>query len=146
MILYLDASAFVKRYVAEQGSAEVGDLIDRAGIVGTSILSRVEVVAALAKAARMKLVTRQAAAAAIEALAADWESLVRLRVSEILVSRAADLAWHHGLRGYDAAHLAAAELWQDLMGDPVTVATFDRDLWDAARRSGLGVWPVKRGH
>jgi hypothetical protein len=144
VILYLDASALVKRYVAEAGSAEVGDMVDRAAVVGTSILSRIEVPAVIAKAARMKIVTRPAAAAAIEALASDWESLVRLQVNEVLVSRAADLAWDHGLRGYDAAHLAAAELWQDLMGDTVTLATFDVDLWEAACRSGLVAWPARQ--
>lgn len=144
MILYLDASALVKRYVAEAGSAEVGDMVDRAAVVGTSILSRIEVPAVIAKAGRVTIFMRAAAAAAIEALASDWESLVRLQVNEVLVSRAADLAWDHGLRGYDAAHLAAAELWQDLMGDTVTLATFDVDLWEAACRSGLVAWPARQ--
>ena len=48
MIAYLDASALVKRYVAERGSAEVGRLIDRAEAAGTAILSRAEVALVLA--------------------------------------------------------------------------------------------------
>lgn len=35
MILYLDASALVKRYIAEAGSAEVGEAIAKAEMVGT---------------------------------------------------------------------------------------------------------------
>ena len=50
MIAHRDASTSVKRYVAEAGSAEVAALSHRAGIVGTVMLSRAEVAAALAKA------------------------------------------------------------------------------------------------
>ena len=54
MILYLDASALVKRYVAEPGSAEVSEAISRAEAIGTALISRAEVAAALAKAVRGK--------------------------------------------------------------------------------------------
>jgi predicted nucleic acid-binding protein len=57
VIVYLDASALVKRYVAETGSAEVEALIGAARATGTGVLSRAEVAAALAKAARVGLVT-----------------------------------------------------------------------------------------
>jgi len=58
VIVYLDASALVKRYVEEAGSDEVASLIDAAAVVGTSIVSRAEVAAALAKASRMQVVAR----------------------------------------------------------------------------------------
>jgi hypothetical protein len=57
------------------------------------------------------------------------------------VAQAADLAWQHGLRGYDAVHLAAALTWCRSMESPALLATFDRQLWLAARRSGLAVLP-----
>ena len=53
-----------------------------------------------------------------------------------------DLAWQYGLRGYDAMHLAAALLWQDGLEESVTLATFDRQLWQAGRQSGLAVFPA----
>lgn len=141
MIVYLDASALVKRYVAEAGSAEVALLIAQAGAVGTAILSRAEVAAALAKAVRMKVLPRAGALAALQVFSAEWEDLVRLQMTEVLVARAAALAWEHGLRGYDAAHLASAMFWQDMLGEQVTVATYDRQLWAAARAAGLAAWP-----
>lgn len=52
MILYLDASALVKRYVAETGSETVARAIADAEMVGTSILSRAETVAALTRIER----------------------------------------------------------------------------------------------
>jgi predicted nucleic acid-binding protein len=141
MIAYLDASALVKRYVAEAGSEEVGRLIGQAAAVGTAILSRAEVAAALAKAVRMKLLPRDEAASALQTFSGEWENLVRLQMTEILVARAASVAWDHGLRGYDAVHLAAALLWQDMLGEPVTVASYDRQLWEAAKATGLIAWP-----
>lgn len=143
MIVYLDASALVKRYVAEAGSADVSELVEHATLAGTAIVSRAEVAAALGKAARMKLVPRKDAAAALQSFTSEWESLIRLQMTEVLMARAAELAWEQGLRGYDAVHLAAAHVWQDVMGEPVTVATYDWQFWDAARGTGLVAWPAR---
>jgi predicted nucleic acid-binding protein len=41
MILQVDSSALVKRYVAEPGTAEVAEAIAGAEVVGTSLLSSV---------------------------------------------------------------------------------------------------------
>jgi len=141
MILYLDASALVKRYVAEPGTAEVAEAIASAEVVGTVVVSRAEVAAALAKAARMRVLSEEEAAAALQVFRAEWLSLVRVQVTEMVVARADALAWEHGLRGYDAVHLAGALLWQEAMGEPVTLAAFDRRLWEAARRAGVRVLP-----
>lgn len=142
MIVYLDASALVKRYVAELGSANVEELIGEARATGTAVLSRAEVSAALAKAARVGYVTRAAALKAMEAFNADWEHLIRLQFGEPLAARAGALAWEHGLRGYDAVHLATALVWRETLGEMVTVATYDRELWRGAKASGLSPWPT----
>ena len=142
MIVYLDASALVKRYVAEAGSAEVEALIGEAQATGTAVLSRAEVAAALAKAARVGLVTRESALKALKSFNADWEHLIRLQFGEPLAARAATLAWEHGLRGYDAVHLATALVWRETLGETVTVATYDRELWRGAQESGLSPWPA----
>jgi len=142
MIVYLDASALVKRYIAEAHSDEVRELIASAEAVGTATISRAEVSAAFARAARMALVTPDEAAAALRALDADWENLIRVQVTEALVRRAAALAWEQALRGYDAVHLSAALIWRETLSEPVSVATFDRQLWHGAKVSGLGAWPA----
>ena len=143
MIVYLEASALVKRYVAEAGSPEVEALIGEAQAIGTAVISRAEVAAALARAARIGLVAREAGAKALQAFNADWEHLVRLQLSEPLAARAAALAWEHGLRGYDAVHLASALVWSETLGETVTVATYDCELWRGAQASGLSAWPAQ---
>jgi len=140
VIVYLDASALVKRYIAEAGSAEVASLIREAQAIGTAVVSRVEVAAALAKATRVGLVTREAALAALKAFNADWEHLIRIQFGEPLAARAGTLAWEHGLRGYDAVHLATALFWREALGETITVATYDRELWRGVQASGLSPW------
>ena len=143
MIAYLDASALVKRYVSESGSRETASIVSEAAIAGTCIISRAEVGAALARAARVGTLKAREARACRRALAADWTDLARLPVTEPLVGRAEELAWQHGLRGYDAVHLAAALLWQDMLGAAVTLVSFDRALSEAGREAGLAVAPEK---
>lgn len=144
MIAYLDSSALVKRYVEEAGSSEVAELLEQAELVGTAVITRVEVAAALSKAIRARSLSREEADAAFRAMQLDWESLVRLQLTELLISRAAWLAWQHGLRGYDATHLAAALLWSEMLGEPIAVATYDRQLWKVARDTGLQTFPPRK--
>ena len=141
MIAYLDASALVKRYVVEPGSRETVAFTTRSEMTATSIVSRAEVAAAFARAARAGLVKDDVARNAQRWFLADWPDFVRVSVTEALVDRADRLAWEHGLRGYDAVQLASALTWQESVGEPIVVATFDHQLWDAARRSGLHAWP-----
>jgi uncharacterized protein len=143
VIVYLDASAMVKRYVAEIGSPEVEVLIGEAQAIGTAVISRAEVAAALARAARVGLIAREAGEKALQAFTTDWEHLVRLQLSEPLAARAGVLAWEHGLRGYDSVHLASALLWSEMLSEPVVVATYDRELWRGAKASGLSPWPAQ---
>ena len=143
MIVYLDSSALVKRYVAEVGSMEVQSIVAKAEAVGTCVISRAEVAAALGKAARAKLITRPAASDAYSTFVADWESIIRVHLSESLCSRAANFAWSLGLRGYDAVHLATALYWSEQLDEDVTIATFDRELWKATIETGLLRWPEK---
>lgn len=141
MIAYLDASALVKRYLGERGSSETIALTAESEMIATSIVSRAEVAAALAKAVRIGLVKDDVARNAQRRFAGDWPDLVRVPVTEALVERAEAMAWEHGLRGYDAVQLAAALTWQESVGEEIVVATFDQQLWGAAKRSGLKAWP-----
>lgn len=144
MIAYLDASALVKRYLVERGSRETIALTAESEMVATSIVTRAEVAAALAQAARAGLVTEDRARRAQRSFARDWPDLVRVPVTEALVERAETLAWDHGLRGYDAVQLASALAWQESVGTEIVLAAFDRQLWDAAPKVGLKAWPDKR--
>jgi uncharacterized protein len=141
MILYLDTSALVKHYVVEAGTKEIGSLIEQAEFVGSASLTYVEMAAALAKAARLNWIDGKGAETAWQDFLSHWPAFTRLAVTSTLVERAGQLAWKHGLRGYDATHLAAALLWQEILESPITLATYDRELWAAAKKAGIPAWP-----
>jgi uncharacterized protein len=141
MIAYLDSSALVKLYTQESGSDETLAFVDRADVRGTGLIARAEVAATFAKAVRLKALTRDEARTALEVFRRQWPNLFHVDVNETVVMQADSLAWTYGLRGYDAVHLASALLWQQSISSPVTLATFDRQLWDAAQLAGLEVWP-----
>ena len=141
MIIYLDTSALLKRYIQESGSQEVAQLLASVEAAGTSLLTYAEMASAFSRAVRMKIISAEEAQATWEDFLLDWDRLVRLEISGPLTKRAAVLAWEHGLRGYDALHFASALTWQEAVETPVTLATYDRELWSAAQQAGMGVWP-----
>lgn len=143
MIIYLDTSALLKQYIQEAGSEDVIKLLEAANSNGTNLLTYVEIASAIARAVRMKLISASEAQLTWQDFLIDWEMLVRLDISGGITKRAAALAWEYGLRGYDAMHFASALAWQDSINTPVTLATYDRDLWMAAQRAGMEVWPGK---
>ena len=141
MILYLDSSAIVKQYVDELGSAEVRQAVAESKINGTSVISRAEVIATFRKTVRMGILQEKEATKMRRTFDRGWPDLVRTRVTERLIRHASTLAWTHGLRGYDAVHLASAAAWQQALGRDVTVASLDRVLWMAARKIALNAFP-----
>ncbi len=141
MIVYLDASALVKRYIAEDGTPEVNELIDRADSVVTNLISRAEVAAAIMRASRIEIINREDALQAIQKFRSEWESVQRLPVTEATVARADSLVSNYDLRGYDAVHIAAALIWQEAIIETITMATYDHILWNVARKEGLDIWP-----
>jgi len=141
MIVYLDAGAIVKLYVMESGSDQVQQLIKQADSVGTALISRAEVVAALAKAVRTAVLDESQAKDAVQLFRSHWPDYARVQLTETTIGRADMLAWSHGLRGYDAVHLASALVWQETLGEPVLLATFDRQLHQAGGLIGLETWP-----
>lgn len=143
MILYMDTSALIKRYVREDGTDEVISIVERADGVASVTMLQVEMAAALAKSVRQQWVQEETAMQAWRDFLEHWHSFARLSVTVATLERASGLAWEHGLRGYDAIHLTSALSWQDVIDVPVTLATYDRELWSAAQKEGLGVWPEK---
>jgi uncharacterized protein len=142
VILYLDASALVKRYIQEKASQDVNTWIETADMVVTGLITRVEVAAAVARAGRMKLITPDETLAALGQFRSEWESFHRLPITENTVVRGAALAVEHNLRGYDATHLACALIWQETLGMPVTMASFDNQLIEVARGIQMACLPV----
>ena len=143
-LLYADTSALFKRYVEENESEAVLTRMEEARTVGTMLITRVEVAAALAKAVREQRMGQEEAREAEREFLDDWDDFTRIGLTDELIERAGQLAWRYDLRGYDAAQLAAALAWRettDGRDEDVVFACFDNDLREAATAEGLETWP-----
>jgi predicted nucleic acid-binding protein len=61
MIVYADTSALVKLFVTEEGSEATRDMLRQAQAMGTGLLTRAELGAALARGARRGLLSEKEA-------------------------------------------------------------------------------------
>lgn len=141
MIIYLDTSALVKRYIKEPGTDAVRNWISSAEVSATSLITHTEMAAAIAKTRRMGFLNDEQARRLWRDFLIDWTALGHVEVTEFVITRASNLAWDFNLRGYDAVHLACALSWQERVDGLVTFVSFDRVLWQAGRQVGLEVLP-----
>ncbi len=144
-MLFIETSSMVKLYIVESGSTVVADLVAHENWVACSWATYVEVRAALAAAYRGGRIVRSNYSSLAEEFEADWQRYTRMEVSRSIIVAAGALAEFHGLRGYDAIHLASAIRLQAVSDEPVQVVTHDRDLRDAVRAAGLGLLPLDFG-
>lgn len=138
---YLDSSALVKCYAQELGSDELRKALINAEVTGTVAISRVEVTSALARGIRLGFLPQEEGEAARQFFGTEWKTYFQIGVTQLLLERSCDVAWLYGLKGYDAVQLAAATSWQESLGVPLTMATFDVQLWNAAARARLDRYP-----
>jgi uncharacterized protein len=141
MILYADTSALIKKYVRETGSEQVVPYFAQYTVIGTNVVTQVEMAAAMSKAVRLGWVNRPEITLAWREFMTHWPAYVRLPASMGILERAASGAWDYSLRAYDSLHLASAQVWRELSDEEVVFACYDQNLIKAARLAGLRVWP-----
>ena len=139
MIAYFDTSAVVPLLVAEPATERCVRIWNEATSVASARLLYPEARAALARAERLDRLTGAQLAAAVAELDAMVDEVDIVELSADLARRAGDLAQEHGLRGYDAVHLAAALA---LANDDLVVVTGDAELAAAAEAEGIAVAPT----
>jgi len=141
MNLYIDTSALIKHYIAEDGSDYINDLMARASVISTGLITRAEMAAGINRLLRMNYISREHYSIALRDFRSDWNHYERIAISEEVVARADSLTCESPLRGYDSVHLACGLIWQDSLQIPVVLVTFDTQLYDAAQKAGLQVLP-----
>ena len=67
----------------------------------------------------------------------DWKNFLSIHVNSEIVRMAGDLAEKHGLRGFDAVHLASAVTLREKLASPVTFSCYDIRLQNASQREKL---------
>lgn len=136
MIAYFDTSSLVPLLVDEPASVAAVRIWDTATVIFGVRLVYVEGHAALAMANRLGRLSSASMRVAQTELARRYEQMAIVDVSDALVRRAGALAEHHGLRGYDAVHLAAA---RSLSVEDLVFVSGDVQLGRAAVSEGLAL-------
>ena len=132
MKLFLDSSAFAKRFVEERGSQQVEDLCSQATELCLSVICVPEIISALARRLREKSLTRQEYALAKQRLSQDVRDAVIINLTPEVIHTSAVVLETNPVRTMDALHIACAVEWHaDLF------ASSDHQQIAAARRIGL---------
>jgi predicted nucleic acid-binding protein len=105
----------------------------------SSLLLYPEACAAIARAQRIGRLGGSALLRAERRVEALWAAVDRLEMTEELARRAGGFAQTHGLRAYDAVHLASAVSVAD---DDVVLVAADRELVAAAQMIGIASVPL----
>jgi predicted nucleic acid-binding protein len=145
MTLYLDSSALVKLYVAEEHSAEVAALAQRGDVTfAWNGLHDLEVRNAIRLLGSRGTIAPEAHARALAALGADLATDLYeagrpdfgklMKAAERLSGAATALT---GARALELMHVAAAQL-----GAYAAFATFERRQSGAARVAGLAIFEI----
>lgn len=134
MIAYFDTSAVVPLIVSERATGLCTRLWNESSRVVSVRLLYPEARAAFARANRMGRMTPNQLASAVTDLDSIIAEVDHVEITSDLAWAAGELAQSHGLRGYDAVHLAAARAVAD---SDLVLVTGDIDL--AAAASALGV-------
>ena len=142
-MLFLDASALVKRYVEE---AETNLVVETmAGqTIAISRLSVTEVASAICRRCREGDLPVEQREAALGRLDSDRPAFHVVELTEETVARAVALLRRHSLRAADSVQLASCMLLADELGTPARFMSFDERLLSAALAEGVECLAVER--
>lgn len=122
----------------EPGSELAAELWDRAELVVSGELIYPEARAAAAAAHRQGRIDADTLRSAVDTIDALCSQLSIVGLDNELAHTAGDLAEAHGLRGYDAVHLAIA---MSVDSTSLLLATWDRELARGGIEAGYRVSP-----
>ena len=142
MILYLDTSALLKKYFKEFGSAEVISRWKEAVSIVTSSVTYAETMASFYRKKRETGINNELFGAILNSFQTDWESFIRVEVTDDLNGLIDKIVSVYPLRGFDAIHLASALVIHEKLPEDFLFACFDERLVHAAKMEDLNTFPA----
>lgn len=139
MMLYVDSSALVKKYVLEAGSDRVLKLLAQSGMAVTSKLAYPEILSGLGRKQREKGITEKDYREALVDFESDWLALLVIEFQDELLPLIKQLTTKHSLKGADLVHLASALWLQKATKEKVTFVASDIQLLHAAKAEKLEI-------
>lgn len=137
MKVFLDTSAFAKRYVAEPGSDKVLSACQQADSLVVSVICLPELISTLSRLVREKRLTKAAYLKLKSDAMADLADVDVCQITPQILASVVSLLELHPLRAMDALHVACA-----LASKPDVFVSADRRQLSAARKAGLKISDV----
>ena len=132
MKLLVDSSAFVKRYVQEDGSERVEQFLQEASQLALCIILVPEIISGLSRRVREQVLSLYDYREVKRQLMKDVHDATVLQVTPAVISRSVKLLENNILRAMDSLHVACALEWQAQL-----FVTADQRQWQAAKKAGL---------
>ena len=132
MKVFLDTSAFAKRYVAEHGSDKVMALCLKADSLLVSVISLPELISTLSRLVREKKLTKADYRKLKGEAMTDLTDVDICQITVEVLSSVVLLLESHPLRAMDAIHIACA-----LTVNPDVFVSADHRQISAARKAGI---------
>ena len=111
MNLFADSSALAKRYIADEQSDALDDVLQTATSLAVSVLCLPEMVSALCRRRRERFITKAQYEAVKRALQSDVSDAAVIQIVDEVLLRSIHLLEVHSLRASDAIHIASALVW-----------------------------------
>ena len=132
MKVFLDTSAFAKRYVAEQGSDKVMALCLKADSLVVSVICLLELISTLSRLVREKKLAKADYRKLKGEAMADLADVDLCQITAEVLASVVSLLESHPLRAMDAIHVACA-----LTIKPDVFVSADHRQLSVARKAGI---------
>lgn len=129
MRAFIDTSSLFKKYVEEDGSRKLDDLLREISEIAVAPITWVEMNTVVARRLREKSLTPQQAAWLKSEAHQDFQSFHRVIWNEVLEKTTTDLVTQHPLSALDAIQLASG-----LLSRADLFVTSDRGLFEEAKK------------
>lgn len=137
MKVFLDTSAFAKRYIAEQGSDKVTALCQQADSLVVSVICLPELISALSRLVREKKLSKADYRKLKNDAMADLADVDICQITSGIMVSVVSLLESYPLRAMDALHVACA-----LAVEADKFVSADRRQLSAARKAGIKIVDV----
>jgi len=137
MRVFLDTSAFAKRYIAEQGSDKVLELCQQADSLVVSVICLPELISTLSRLLREKKFAKTDYQKLKADAMADLADIDICQITPDILVAVVPLLEKYPLRAMDALHIACA-----LAVEPDIFISADHQQISAARKAGLKIVDV----
>jgi predicted nucleic acid-binding protein len=134
MNIFFDSSAFIKKFIQENGSEEVDDYCQKASMLGLSIICLPEMMSALNRKVREGNLSLENYLYLKEQIAEDIKDTQIVNLIPEVVEESISLLENNNLRSLDALHLSCAIKWNSEL-----FISSDKRQIQAAKNFGLQV-------